>query len=287
MSCEQILKFTPGGSRAIFASGISNPSDLAFDYAGNLYVAEAGAVSLGLVLKITPDGHVEIFSRPGGVPFGLAFDDRRNLFVGEFSSGSIYRIPPDGDRLFVFTDDVNGPNGLAFDANANLFVSDSVNGAVWKFTPAAVKSAFASNVGRPMAIAFEPIREKLRNVSARGLVGGGENVLIGGFILGGNALANSGVVVRAIGPSLSQYGIENTLSDPQLELYNASGTTIASNDNWQDTQATQINATGLAPRDAHESAIFATLPAGNFTAVVRGAVGSTGVALIEVYSLNE
>jgi hypothetical protein len=123
-------------------------------------------------------------------------------------------------------------------------------------------------------------------VSARGSIGTGDNVLIGGFILGGNALANNAVVVRAIGPSLSHSGITNPLSDPTLELHNASGAIIASNDNWQDTQAAQIMASGLAPIDPHESAIFATLPAGNFTAIVRGAGGMTGVALVEIYNLS-
>lgn len=70
-------------------------------------------------------------------------------------------------------------------------------------------------------------------------------------------------------------------------LHNASGALIASNDNWQDTQKGQIEASGLAPNDTRESAIFATLPAGAYTAVVRGAGETTGVALVEIYSVQE
>ena len=125
----------------------------------------------------------------------------------------------------------------------------------------------------PTALAIEPLTETLRNISARGLVGTGDDVLIGGFIVG-NALATNAVVVRALGPFLSQAGVSNLLSDPTLELDNSAGTVIASNDDWQDSQEEQITATGLAPTDPNESAIYATLPAGNYTVVVRGAANS-------------
>lgn len=135
-------------------------------------------------------------------------------------------------------------------------------------------------------MAFEPITEKLRNISARGLVGTGDNVLIGGFIVGGNGLANNGVIARAIGPSLTKAGVSNPLGDPVLELHNSAGSIVASNDDWQATQKDLISARGLAPSNSKESAIYATLPAGSYTAVVRGAGDSTGVALVEVYSVN-
>jgi hypothetical protein len=99
-------------------------------------------------------------------------------------------------------------------------------------------------------------------------------------------LNNNAVVVRAIGPSLSGFGITNPLQDSTLEVYNASGAIIASNNNWQQTQAAQISASGLAPTDSRESAILATLAAGEYTAIVRGINNTTGVALVEIYSLN-
>ena len=157
------------------------------------------------------------------------------------------------------------------------------SGTIIKITPAGTKSTFASGLAVPIGLAFEPTTEKLRNASARAFVQTGDNVLILGFILGGNALANNAVLARAIGPSL---GIPNSLQDPILELHNASGTVIALNDNWQDTQAAQISATGLAPANPNESAILATLPAGNYTAVARGVASTTGVALVEVYSVQ-
>ncbi|HWX15161.1 MAG TPA: fibronectin type III domain-containing protein [Chthoniobacterales bacterium] len=125
---------------------------------------------------------------------------------------------------------------------------------------------------------------KLGNISTRGLVQTGDNVMIGGFIITGSGQKN--VIVRAIGPSLAQHGITNPLQDPTLELHNGNGAVIAFNDNWRDTQEAEIQATGLAPTDDRESAIVRSLTPGNYTAIVRGKNNTIGVALVEVYGLN-
>ena len=126
---------------------------------------------------------------------------------------------------------------------------------------------------------------KLANISTRGYVQTGENVMIGGFIIGsGNGAGR--VVVRAIGPSLGAFGITNALPDPSLEIHNASGVTIAMNDDWRDDQAAEIQTTGLAPSNNLEAAIVETLPSGNYTAVVSGYQNATGVGLVEVYNLQ-
>ncbi len=124
------------------------------------------------------------------------------------------------------------------------------------------------------------------NLSVRGVVQTGNHVLIGGFIIRGTPVGDLGqtsVVVRAIGPSLIPHNIPDALRDPTLELHDGSGNIIASNNNWKDSQEAAIRATGLAPKDNRESAIFATLPDGSYTAIVRGLNESTGVALVEVY----
>jgi len=128
-------------------------------------------------------------------------------------------------------------------------------------------------------------KSKLANIATRGLVGTNENVMIGGFITGGNGQADSKVVIRAIGPSLAAFGIPNVLQDPLLELHNANGTTIQVNDDWQETQAAAITQTGLAPTDPHESAMVTTLPDGSYTAIVRGKGNTSGVAVVEIYSV--
>jgi hypothetical protein len=126
---------------------------------------------------------------------------------------------------------------------------------------------------------------KLRNMSTRGSVGIGDNVLISGFIIGD--VANATVIVRAIGPSLASYGVSGVLSDPTLEIYDSTGSVIATNDNWLDNvNWVDIRKNALSPTDERESALVLHLPAGKYTAIVRGANGATGNALVEVYGLD-
>jgi hypothetical protein len=126
---------------------------------------------------------------------------------------------------------------------------------------------------------------RVANISTRSQVESGESVMIGGFILGGTTSAK--MIVRAIGPSLVSFGVANALLDPMLELYDSNGSVIASNDNWRSDQETAIADTTLAPSDDHEAAITATLAPGAYSGVIRGAHGSTGVALFEVFALNQ
>jgi hypothetical protein len=133
---------------------------------------------------------------------------------------------------------------------------------------------------------------RLGNVSTRSFVQTGSNVMIGGFIVQGTAPKR--VIVRAIGPELTQYGVPNALANPILELHNGTGALIATNDDWQTTilggiitgsQVSDIQNSGHAPTAASESAIIADLQPGNYTAILRGVNGTTGVALVEAYDL--
>lgn len=128
---------------------------------------------------------------------------------------------------------------------------------------------------------------QLGNISTRGFVQTGNNVMIGGFILGG-ATGNTRVAIRGLGPSLSQSGLSNVLADPTLELHNSNGTTLAANDNWQDdaASAAELTARGLALQNNLESGIFTTLPPGAFTAILAGKNSGTGIGLVEVYNLQ-
>ena len=123
------------------------------------------------------------------------------------------------------------------------------------------------------------------NISTRGLVGTGDDVLIGGFILGPDGDASSTILVRAIGPSLAAAQVAGPLEDPEIELYDTNGAVIAFNDNWKETQQTDIEATDLQPTNDQESAILQTLAAGPYTAIVRGVNMTSGVALVEIYKL--
>ena len=134
---------------------------------------------------------------------------------------------------------------------------------------------------------------QLGNISTRAFVQTGDNVLIGGFIVQGTGPKR--IIIRAIGPELTQYGVPNALANPKLELHNAAGVLIGSNDDWQHTiiggvitrnQVVDIQNSGHAPTNPVESAIIADLPPGNYTAIVRGVNDMTGVALVEVYDLG-
>ncbi len=124
----------------------------------------------------------------------------------------------------------------------------------------------------------------LSNASIRGFVGTGDHVLIGGFSSsGGNGSIQ--LIIRALGPTLTQFGVNGALVDPTLALIDGNGNRVASNDNWKNTQQSTIQATGFAPPNDHESAILATLPNGNYTAIVTGKNGASGVGLLEVYKV--
>jgi hypothetical protein len=125
------------------------------------------------------------------------------------------------------------------------------------------------------------VNSKLANISTRGLVQTGNNVMIGGFILMGPD--SQKVIVRAMGPSLPLFG---ALNNPTLELHDGNGALFAVNDDWRNDQEAEIIATGLAPSSNLESALVRTLPPGNYTAIVRGVNDTAGVALVEVYALN-
>ena len=125
---------------------------------------------------------------------------------------------------------------------------------------------------------------KLANISTRGFVQQGDDVLIGGLIVvGGKPLK---VVIRALGPSLEGAGVKNTLQNPTLALHNKNGTLLASNDNWQtDPAAAEIEASGIAPKNPKESAMLHSLVPGSYTAIVRG-VNGTGIGLVEAYNID-
>ncbi|HEX5489964.1 MAG TPA: plastocyanin/azurin family copper-binding protein [Candidatus Udaeobacter sp.] len=159
--------------------------------------------------------------------------------------------------------------------------------------PTATATPRPTATGTPRPTATPSPTAALFNISTRSFVQTDDNVMIGGFIIQGTERKT--VIIRAIGPELTQFGVPNVLINPILELHDATGAPIASNDNWQTTiiggiisrdQMQQIIGSGHAPMDPRESAIIANLPAGNYTAIVRGVNNTRGVGLVEVYDLS-
>jgi hypothetical protein len=109
--------------------------------------------------------------------------------------------------------------------------------------------------------------------------------MIGGFITsGGNGVTQ--VLVRGLGPTLTQFGVSGALVDPALTLVDSNGNIVRSNNNWKDTQQAAVQATGLAPPNDLEAAILATVAVGHYTAILSGNGGGTGIGLLEVYKLR-
>jgi plastocyanin len=184
--------------------------------------------------------------------------------------------------------------------NSGQAPTDPGESAIIADLPAGNYTAIVRGVSNTTGVALAEVYDLspdadsiLGNISTRSFVQTDDNVMIGGFIVQGSQ--SKMVIIRAIGPELTQFGVPNVLANPTLELHNGAGTLIASNDNWQTTiiggiithdQVQEILNSGLAPTDPRESAIIANLPAGNYTAIVRGVSNTTGVALVEVYDLQ-
>jgi sugar lactone lactonase YvrE len=284
------------GAQARFAW----PQGLTTDSAGNVYVADAFYIANSQTIrKITPDGVVSTLA-------GLAGLDGTADGVGSAAR-------------------FHYPTAVAADARGNVYVADAMNRRLRKVTAAGVVTTLAGSDTAPFGgidgigagVTFDTIMpgialdgagnlfvldsDRLRvastlkarslNVSTRLQVLDGENVLIGGFIIAGSSTKK--VVIRALGPSLSANSIAGALSDPILELYDSTGSLIASNDSWKidsrtlGSQQALIEATTIPPRDEREAAIVATLaPQQPYTALVRGSHGEKGIAVIEVYDLT-
>ena len=146
-----ITEITPGGAQSRFASGLSSPDGLAFNSAGDLFVANQEGDT---ITEITPGGVRSTFASGLQVPCGLAFNSAGNLFVANFSEGTIYEYTPGGVQS-TFASGLDGPEGLAFNSAGDLFESDSYSGNIYEFTPAGTKSTFASGFQTPLTLAFD------------------------------------------------------------------------------------------------------------------------------------
>ena len=204
--------------------------------------------------------------------------------------------------------ELRGPNGTLIAANDNwkespqrsqiegtMFEPDDDRESVIVATLApgaytAVLSGVGQTTGIGLVEAYDngpAIDSDLANISTRGFVQTGNNVMIGGFMLGGNNNPTR-IAVRGLGPSLSQFGLAEVLADPTLEMHDANGSIMISNDNWADdpASAAQLTANGLALSNALESGIFTSLPPGDFTVILAGKNGGIGIGLVEIYNLQ-
>jgi DNA-binding beta-propeller fold protein YncE len=201
----------------------------------------------------------------------------------------------EGATLLVSNDNWKSDQQAEIEATGVAPTNDLESAIVRTLSPGAytvIMRGTNSNIGTGLVEVYDLDRSsdsQLENISTRGFIDTGDNVMIGGIIIP-PTYASIRVIVRAIGPSLEAFGVQDALQDPTLELHDASGTTVASNDDWRvsDTGGSQeadIEATTLSPTDDRESALVRQLAPGNYTAIVRGKNNTTGVGLVEVYNL--
>jgi hypothetical protein len=170
---------------------------------------------------------------------------------------------------------------------------DAESAIIWTLAPNQTYTAIvrekngATGVGIVEAFDLEPgTASKLGNISTRGFVDVDDNVMIAGLIVSPSNGTGTKILVRALGPTLGDFGVQGSLANPTLELVNSSGTVIRSNDNWKSDQRSEIEAASLAPTHDEEAALVQTIPPGAYTAVVRGNDRTTGVGLVEVYHIQ-
>jgi len=189
------------------------------------------------------------------------------LFYYDFTAAEIreFIIGRDDRALGLFV------KGMGQDQNGEVYVLGSTTVGPTGTTGAVYK--------------LVPVPSQFLNISTRARVGTGDDALIGGFIPQGTEQKK--VLVRALGPSLNQFGLAGLLENPVLEVRGPNGVLVASNDDWQSTQRTEIEDTGLQPQNQFESALIATLPTTDHTAIVRGKDNTTGIGTVEVYDLDQ
>ena len=200
-----------------------------------------------------------------------------------------------GSTLLFSNDDWNNSTQQAEIAASGLAPSNAAESAIiWTLTPGqnytAVVRGLNGTTGIGVVDAFDldqAAASKLGNISTRGFVDVDDNVMIAGLIAGPSNGTSLKILVRALGPTLSDFGVAGALANPTLDLVNSSGTVIRSNNNWKDDaqQRALIEAAGLAPSHDEEAALVETVPPGSYTVVVRGNGRTTGVALVEAYNI--
>ena len=298
------------GAATGFATGIVNPVDLHVGPDGALYYLAQG--SGGQVFRVTAlpaqtlniSGRARVETGQGVVISGFIVTGTTPKRVGVRALGPtlanfgvsgpladpIIQLNR-GDGSLVMVNDNWKNTQQAEIIAAGLAPSNNNEAALITTLPAGNYTAIVSGKNGGTGVSLVEVYDldqaanaRLANISTRAPIGTGSNVLIGGFITG-NKIGATRVAIRALGPSLQQFGINNPLPDPKLELHDANGALLASNDNWQSdaTQAALITSYGLAPPNNLESAIAISLLPGRYTAIVTGANNQTGIGLLEIY----
>jgi Domain of unknown function (DUF4331) len=237
-------------------------------------VFQFSAPATNPTLNPTPPAQVVTTDPSSGVSF----------FAGEVDDPFFFDIP--AFSRFVAAVRAGTPNpAAAFTRGRDSFAGYNTMAFALSIPKALLPSANGVIGVEGLTLRVDPqFGAALGNLATRGPVEGGSKVLIGGLIVSGTD--SKRVIIRGIGPSLVSSNVPGPLPDPTLKLFNSQAQLVASNDNWQDTQAAEISATGLAPKNAKESAILTTLSPGAYTVILDDAAGASGIGVVETYDLD-
>ena len=286
-----------GNNRAIWALGLRNPFTFAFQPGtGRMFINDVGESTYEEINDGIAGSNYgwPITEGPTGNPAFRSpiyfYGHGTNNMTGCAIVGATFYNPPVPQFPSSYT--------------GKYFFADLCNGWIRVFDPTAgTATGFATGIVNPVDLHVGPdgalyylvragqvfrvsaLPAQALNISGRARVQTGEGVAITGFIVTGTAPKRVGV--RGIGPSLVNFGIPSALADPVIQLHRGDGSLVMANDNWKNTQQAAITGAGLAPSNDKEAALIATLTAGNYTAIVTGKNGGTGVALAEVYDLDQ
>jgi glucose/arabinose dehydrogenase len=311
-----IRVFDPAsGTASDFASVVNTPVDLQIGPDGCLYyltqgnngqvfrVAATAAQPLNVSVRSRVgtgndflfSGFINVGTAPKKVILRARGPSLQQLGVTDFLPDPFLELHANDGSLI--TSNNNWKDNSAADqqdlVNNQLAPSDDLESAIVRIIQPGTYTAIVKGQNNGTGVGVVEVYDveqtsasRLGNVSGRALVLTEGNVLISGFIVGNNGGASK-LIVRALGPSLTQSGVTNPLADPTLELRDINGGLILANDNWQDdaSQSAQISANSLAPPNPLESALAASLLPGQYTAIVAGKSGGTGVGVVEVYNL--
>ncbi len=311
-----IRLFDPAsGTASGFASGISSLVDLHVGPDGCLYYLAQGNNGQVFRIAATPaqplnlsvrarvgtgndflfSGFINVGTAPKKVILRARGPSLQPLGVNDFLPDPLLELHASGGALITSND--NWKDNSAADqqdlTNNNLAPTNDLEPAIVRSIQPGTYTAIVKGQNNGTGVAVLEVYDveptsasRLGNVSGRALVLTQTDVLISGFIVGNN-IGASKVVIRGLGPSLTQSGVTNPLPDPTLEVRDNNGFLVIANDNWQDdaSQSAQISADNLAPSNPLESAVATSLLPGTYTAVVAGKNGSTGIGVVEVYNL--
>ena len=295
-SDQQITAFLPGGSDATSVAVVT-PTGIA--------TYPEASMTAGLPLNISTRGNVGLHEHAMIGGFIVAGDSSKRVVIraigpslaaadvsGALANPTLTLHSANGD-VIAENDDWPASADKQVIADTTIAPTDALESAIITNLQAGNYTAVVTGAGETTGVALVEIYDltpsagTLANIATRGQVETAQSVLIGGFIIGGDAPAR--VLVRAVGPSIEN-GLSPTtgpLNNPSLELYDQAGNLMAKNDDWESgVQRQLIEATGIAPSHPDEAAIIATLEPGNYTGVVRGSDESVGVAVVEVYKLD-